>query len=102
MISKKTIQESQNHVILQVHVKPGSKKQELILDPIDKKIVILVKAPPDKGKANKELIKLLAKILGKSSSEISIIAGQTSRDKTIKIENYTIRDIERKIVENKE
>ena len=102
MISKNAIQESENNVIVKLHVKPSSKKQELFLDSIDKKIVVFVKAPPDKGKANKELIKFIAKILGKNSSDITIIAGQTSQDKTIKINNSTISDIERKIAENVE
>jgi len=99
MISREIISEFENHVILRLHVKPGSKKQELVVDSLNKEIMVFIKAPPDKGKANKELIKFLAKILGKNSSEISIITGQTSRDKTIKINNYTIREVERKITE---
>ena len=37
---------------------------------------------PEDGKANKQVIKLLAKELGLPKSNIAIIRGHTSRDKT--------------------
>jgi hypothetical protein len=45
-----------------------------------------VKAPADKGKANQELVRFLAKELGVTKDDISIINGWTSRSKLIKIE----------------
>ena len=99
MVLRDTISESENNVVLQLQVKPNSKKQEIVVDSLDKKITIFVKAQPDKGKANKELLKFLAKILEKTTSEISIIAGQTSRDKTIIVKNDTKQNVERKIHE---
>ena len=99
MVSRDTISESENNVVLQLQVKPNSKKQEIVVDSLDKKITIFVKAQPDKGKANKELLKFLAKILEKTTSDISIIAGQTSRDKTIIVKNDTKQNVERKILE---
>ncbi|MCE7745946.1 MAG: YggU family protein [Candidatus Heimdallarchaeota archaeon] len=99
MVSRDTISESENNVVLQLQVKPNSKKQEIVVDSLDKKITIFIKAQPDKGKANKELLKFLAKILEKTTSDISIIAGQTSRDKTIIVKNDTKQNVERKILE---
>lgn len=99
MVSRDTISESENNVVLQLQVKPNSKKQEIVVDSLDKKITIFVKAQPDKGKANKELLKFMAKILEKTTSDISIIAGQTSRDKTIIVKNDTKQNVERKILE---
>ena len=99
MVSRNTISESDNNVVLQLQVKPNSKKQEIVVDSLDKKITIFVKAQPDKGKANKELLKFMAKILEKTTSDISIIAGQTSRDKTNIVKNDTKQNVERKILE---
>ena len=101
MISREIISETKGNVILHLQVKPNSRKQEFLLDSLDGKIVIYVKGPPDKGKANKELIKFLARILEKNSSDIVIIAGQTSRDKTVLIKNDLMQNIERKIIDNK-
>jgi uncharacterized protein (TIGR00251 family) len=65
---------------LKIQVKPNSPKNEI---KIDKGIVkVSVKAPPEKGKANKEVIKFFSKLLKK---DIKIIAGLTSRQKLISI-----------------
>lgn len=42
-----------------------------------------VTAPPDKGKANKALIALLAKELGIPKSSIAIVKGETDRNKIL-------------------
>lgn len=99
MVTRDTISESENNVVLHLQVKPNSKKQEIVVDSFDKKITIFVKAQPDKGKANKELLKFMAKILEKTTSDISIVAGQTSRDKTLIVKNDTKQNVESKILE---
>ncbi len=45
-----------------------------------------LKSPPENGKANKELIKSVAKALGISSDMVTIIVGKTGRKKKIKID----------------
>lgn len=45
-----------------------------------------LKSPPEKGKANKELLTMLAKKLNIPQQDIVIIAGAASRKKRIKIE----------------
>jgi uncharacterized protein (TIGR00251 family) len=47
---------------------------------------VKVAAPPDKGKANKELIDFLSERLGVRKSAIAIITGHTGRNKIISIE----------------
>jgi uncharacterized protein len=47
---------------------------------------IKIAAPPEKGKANKELVDFLSDILGVKKSTITIIKGQTSRNKVITVE----------------
>lgn len=44
-----------------------------------------VTAAPEDGKANKAMIKLLAKALGVAKSSLTITHGHTSRDKIVKI-----------------
>jgi uncharacterized protein (TIGR00251 family) len=46
---------------------------------------IKIKAPPDKGKANDELIDFLAKAFRVAKSDISILSGHTGRLKKIEI-----------------
>lgn len=48
---------------------------------------VYVATPPEGGKANKAVIKLLAKTLGIAKSRLTILRGHTSRDKTIRIQD---------------
>lgn len=47
---------------------------------------VQVTAPAEGGRANKAVIALLAKHLGVAKSRISIVRGETGRDKLIRLE----------------
>jgi len=49
-------------------------------------LVIAVAAVPDRGKANEELLGMIAKIASVSRTAVSILRGHTARRKTIRIE----------------
>jgi len=46
---------------------------------------VYVTQPPEKGKANKQIIKLLADYFGVSSSKINIIAGEKGKEKVVEL-----------------
>ncbi|MBD2259797.1 DUF167 domain-containing protein [Pseudanabaena sp. FACHB-2040] len=70
--------------ILEVQVKPNTKQQKI--DKTDAGIwVVYLRSPPVDGKANKELIQLIAKELGLPKSRISIKAGANSRRKWVEV-----------------
>ena len=46
---------------------------------------VRVAAPPVKDKANRALVKLLAKALGVSSSQVEIVSGHKARRKTVQV-----------------
>jgi len=48
---------------------------------------VYVSSAPEKGKANKEVVKALAKHLEVSRSSLTIVSGLTSREKTVKIDS---------------
>ncbi|MBI4235682.1 DUF167 domain-containing protein [Candidatus Peregrinibacteria bacterium] len=64
---------------------PKSTKNEVVEIMDDETIKIRIKAPPEKGKANKELIRFLSRELEISTDEISILSGKTEALKLIKI-----------------
>lgn len=70
---------------MRVKVIPKSSKTELVETMADGTLKIRVKAPPEKGKANKELIKFLAEHFGTRKESITIISGKTDHIKLIKI-----------------
>jgi len=48
-------------------------------------ISISIKSPPERGKANRELVKKLAKHFGVSEDRIRIVSGMSSRKKLVEI-----------------
>ncbi len=86
-------------IILYVRAQPGAGRDEIVgkwggrtspidsgkATPVENSIKIRVTAPPEKGKANEAIIKLLAKKLGLKKSAFQIISGETSQNKKILI-----------------
>lgn len=52
-----------------------------------------IAAPPEKGKANEELIKFLAKKLGIPKNRIVIKTGITAREKKVEVNDFDVQDI---------
>jgi len=72
-------------VILQVKVKPNARTSELVQDP-DGTWSAKLKSPPVDGKANEELVALVARQFKCPKAGVSIKAGSSGRVKLIKIE----------------
>lgn len=70
---------------LRIKVTPKSSKNEITEILADSTIKIRIKAAPEKGKANKELIKYLSQILEVRPDNISIISGQHDQLKLVKV-----------------
>ena len=70
-----------NELIKKIKISPGASKNEIIKTADGTKIKIT--APPVDGKANKVLVEFLAKKFKIPKTSVSIIKGETSREKTI-------------------
>lgn len=84
-------------VILKLRVSPGASRSRISGLRGDA-LKIAVAAPPEKGKANIEVIALLAAALGASKGAVTIVAGETSRDKQALIRGMNADDIESKLL----
>lgn len=72
-------------MIISVKVKPRAKENNV--EKInDTEFSVKVKAPAEKGKANKDVIVTLAKYFHVSSSAVQIVSGLTSHRKKVRIE----------------
>lgn len=58
---------------------------------------VRVAAPPIKGKANKELISFLSKVLGVGRSSLSITKGHTTRSKLITVDGLTQEELMKRL-----
>ena len=73
-------------MIINVKVKPNARKNEVIQ--IDNNTFeVKTTATPENGKANQSVIELLAKFFRVGKTKITIIKGQTGRDKVVEIRN---------------
>jgi len=75
--------------IIQIKVKPNS-RVSLLQQNEDGTWLAQIKSPPVDGKANEELIALVAKHFGLRKSEVSIKSGGSSRTKLIQISETRI------------
>lgn len=78
-----TVAERQGSRIV-AHVQPNAAHTEVV-DFKDGVLRVRISAPPVKGKANDELVRLLSRVLGVSKSDLIIEKGITAKRKTIAI-----------------
>lgn len=71
-------------MVINIKVIPDAKKQDIKIDP--KSFKIHLKSKAQKGKANEELIDLLASHFNLPKTRIKIIKGAYSRNKLIEID----------------
>ncbi|MFA4967989.1 MAG: DUF167 family protein [Sulfuritalea sp.] len=72
-------------VTLRLHIQPGAKKTEVV-GLHGEALKIRLAAPPVDGKANAGLIAFLADRLGVAKAAVSLISGDTSRAKRVRID----------------
>jgi uncharacterized protein (TIGR00251 family) len=78
------ITEKDGSVTFKVCVIPRSSKSEIVGEHY-RSLKIKLTAPPVDGAANAELIKVLAKHLGVPKADIEIVAGETSKNKRVRV-----------------
>ena len=70
-------------MIIKVKVVPKSSK--VSIEERGNVLHVKLTAPPDKGKANKQLIEVLAEHFGVKKSKVKILKGETSHNKVVEI-----------------
>lgn len=90
------LSESRGTVRLVLHVQPGAKRNAVVGVHGDA-LKVAISAPPVDGKANEAIVSFVAQALGVSGSAVTLVAGSTSRRKTLAIEGVTLEVIESRI-----
>jgi uncharacterized protein (TIGR00251 family) len=88
------IRATKDGVVVDFEVSPGAKSAEVPsgYNQWRKRIEAKIRAPPDKGKANDELINALSDLFGVPAKDIEITSGATSSRKSILIRNISATD----------
>jgi uncharacterized protein (TIGR00251 family) len=79
-------------VVLPVRAKPGAKR-DAVLDEHNGFLRLAVTAAPEHGRANDAIVRVLADALGLRRSQISLVAGATSRNKKLLVADITVDDL---------
>jgi hypothetical protein len=88
--AKKTNQDIRTEI--KINLVPRSSRNQLVSCTGDQ-LKIKITAPPVDGRANQALIAFLAKQLGIAKSRVELVAGETSKQKRIKIHGLTLNKI---------
>jgi len=84
--------------VLRVRLTPKGGRNEVIRREADV-LHVRVAAPPVDGAANKALIELLSSVLKVPKSRIGFQAGETSREKTLRISGLDAETLETRLIE---
>jgi uncharacterized protein len=79
---------------IEVRLKPRGSRDEL-LGMRDGVLQAKVTAPPVDGKANKALCRLIAKRVGVAPSRVSVVRGEKSRAKVVRVEGIDQAELDR-------
>ena len=90
------IRDTPSGATFQVRVQPRAKKNAIIGE-IGDALKIALTAPPVEGRANEACIAFLAEFLNVPRSSVTIAAGETSRNKLIRVSRLSAAQVEAKL-----
>ncbi len=82
--------------ILTVRVKPRAKRAGL-LGRHGGGIKVAVRAAPERGRANAELVELLVEVLKLDAGAVEVVSGATSQDKRVRVRGLTPRELQQRL-----
>jgi hypothetical protein len=81
---------------IELTVSPGAARSELVGRHGDGWRA-RVAAPPERGRANRALVELLAEALGVHRDRVAVVAGQAGRRKVVEVEGLDTAEIDRRL-----
>jgi len=94
------IRQQNGAAVFTAKIVPGSSKTAMA-GLLNDMLKIKVSAPAEKSKANKTLVKFLAKKIGTKTANISIISGKTNPVKQIQVTGVSAQTLLEKLVPRK-
>lgn len=73
-----------NDLILAVHIQPGASRDALA-GTYGERLKITLTAPPVDGRANRKLLRYLAKLFGVPHTRVELLSGHAGRAKRIRV-----------------
>ena len=86
-----------NEAKISLRVYPNASRNEMV-GFTDGVLRVKVSVPPSKGKANRELIAFLSRLLGVGKDSINIIKGHTTRNKVVAIDGLSREEVMKRLL----
>jgi hypothetical protein len=83
--------------LLEIRLQPGAGRDQIVGER-DGRLLIRVAAPALEGRANEALRRLLAKRLGVARGRVTIVRGERSRDKEVRIDGLSAADARERLL----
>ena len=93
------LQTVEDGVIVRVRAYPGASRVG-VTGVLDGAVKVAVTVAPEKGKANKAILTILAELLGVPRRKVELVGGGTSRDKRFLIRGIDAADVAHKLIES--
>lgn len=91
------IRETAAGIVFNIRVHPRAKKNA-VSGEIGDALKISLTAPPVEGRANEACIRYLAELLQVPRSSVTIAAGETSRNKVVRVAGLTAAQVEQRLL----
>jgi len=89
-------QRSRPNVRLRLRVAPGARRSRVV-GRLGEAWKLSIHAAPERGRANDEVVALLAETLGVARSDVRLVAGLTTRDKVVELSHVSLAEAERRL-----
>ncbi|HJQ29081.1 MAG TPA: DUF167 domain-containing protein [Rubrobacter sp.] len=96
-MSRGFVVSTRDGAILNVRVSPGARQTSIEGAYGEDALRLRVAAPPVDGKANAEAERFVAALLGVSKSEVSVVKGTSSRNKSILVRDARAKDVRERL-----
>lgn len=84
-------------VRLEVRARPRARKSA-IAGVREGALVVQLAAPPVEGAANEELVETIAEALGVAKRDVTLVRGETSRDKLVEVHGLTADEVRARLL----
>lgn len=91
-MTEKLIEERNGDLILRVRASPGAARDR-VLGVHGGALKVSVRAPPEGGKANAAVARLLAAGLGLRAGQLRLVRGKSSRDKSFLLDGVSRQEL---------
>lgn len=90
------IESSDEGVVIAVKAVPGASRDQVV-GPLGDALKVKVAAPPEAGKANQAICKLIASALGVPGRDVKVVSGGTQPNKRIAVIGVTVEQVQRRL-----